>query len=150
MVGGAVGEEEVWEVEGVDVRPVEEREHWVPTRNTSCFCSSCQEESYKNCHTTRIYPNLVSKMKRDAVIEQCVLMDTGLGPKVNVEMFPKRPTRRKGVPFVDRDVTLPRVCGTRREQSEQAKAESRHILFEEATELQSDLSYFSFLKSQME
>ena len=51
-------------------------------------------------------------MKRDAVIEQRVLMDTGLGPEANVEMFLKKPRRRKDVPFVDRAVTLPRVCGT--------------------------------------
>ena len=78
----------------------------------SCFRSSCQAESYEKCHTTRIYPSLVSKMKRDAVIEQRVLMDTGLGPEANVEMFLKTPRRRKDVPFVDRAVTLPRVCGT--------------------------------------
>ena len=84
------------EVEDVDVRLVEEREHWLLTRNASCFCSSCHEESYEKCLTTRIYPNLVSKMKRTAVIEQCELIYTGLGPENNVEIFPEKLRRRKG------------------------------------------------------
>ena len=49
----------VWKVQDVDVRLVEEREHWLLTRNTSCSCLSCQEELYEKCHSTRIYPNLV-------------------------------------------------------------------------------------------
>ena len=89
-------------------------------------------------------------MNRNAVIEQCVLVGTGFGPEVDVQMFHKKSRRRKGVRFVDRVVTLPRVCGTRWEQNEQTKAESRHILLKEARGLQSDLSYFSFLKTQIE
>ena len=105
----ASGEEEVV------VRKVERR-YRVRTRLASSFCSQYQISRYEECHINRTYPALVPALM-DGEVKGTVIMDTGVLP-VGLDEPQQIKFRSRA-----KECRVPRVTGTRWEESNKASAQ---------------------------